>query len=71
MPRKPIIFLDKIYKTQSEFEAFVKKLLYKDIGICNDVKNSYPSHYITLIEILKRHPDFILKTQNMCKIKIH
>jgi 5-methylcytosine-specific restriction endonuclease McrA len=70
MPRKPIIFLDKIYKTQSEFEAFVKKLLYKDIGICNDVKNSYPSHYITLIEILKRHPDFILKTQNMCKIKI-
>ena len=27
-------------------------------------------HYIMLIEILKRHPDYIKKTQNMCKIKI-
>ena len=26
MPRKSIIFLDKTYKTQGEFEAFVKIL---------------------------------------------
>ena len=70
MPRKSITFLDKTYKTQSEFEAFVKNLIYNDIGICNDIKNIYPSHYITLIEILKRHPDFIKKTQNMYNIKI-
>lgn len=70
MPRKLIIFLDKTYKTQCEFEVFVKNLIYNDIGICNDIKNIYPSHYITLIEILKRHPDFISKTQNMCNITI-
>jgi hypothetical protein len=70
MPRKPVIFLGKTYKTPGEFELFVKKVIYDDIGICNDVKNKHPSHYITLIEILKRHPDFISKTLNMCNIKI-
>jgi len=70
MPRKPIIFLEKTYKTQGEFEAFVKNFIYNEIGICDNIKDIYPSHYITLIEILKRHPDFNCKTQNMCNIKI-
>jgi hypothetical protein len=70
MPRKPVIFLGKTYKTQSEFELFVKNLIYNDIGICDDIKNTYPSHYNTLIEILKRHPDFTSKTQNMFNLKI-
>ena len=70
MPRKPVLFLDKIYKTQGEFELFVKKIIYDDIGVCNDILNTHPSDYITLIEILKRHPDFISKTLNMCNIKI-
>jgi len=70
MVRKPIEFLGKIYKTQGEFEAFVKNTIYKDIGICSDIKNIYPSHYITLLEILKRHPNFISKTKNMSNVKI-
>ena len=70
MTRKHIIFFDTIYKTQAEFETFVKNLIYFEIGICNDVKNMHPSHFITLIEILKRHPNFIQKTQNMDNIKI-
>ena len=69
MPQKPVIFLGKTYKTQGEFELFVKKLIYNDIGICDDIKNIYPSHYNTLIEILKRHPDFTSKTQNMFNLK--
>lgn len=59
-----------IYKTQYEFKQFVKNLIYHDIGICSDVKNLYPLQYETLIEILKRHPNFISKTINMCNIKI-
>jgi len=70
MPRKPVIFLGKTYKTQSEFELFVKNLIYNDIGICDDIKNTYPYHYNNLIEILKRHPDFTSKTQNMFNLKI-
>lgn len=70
MPRNPVIFLDKTYKTQGEFEAFVKNLIYNEIGVCDDIENIHPSHYNTLIEILKRHPDYVKKTQNMCKIKI-
>jgi len=70
MPQKSVIFLGTIYKTQSEFELFVKNLIYNDIGICDDIKNTYPSHYNTLIEILKRHPDFTSKTQNIFNLKI-
>lgn len=70
MVRKLIEFLGKIYKTQGEFEAFVKNVIYNDIGICNDIKNIYPSHYITLLEILKRHPKYICKTKNMSNLKI-
>jgi 5-methylcytosine-specific restriction endonuclease McrA len=70
MPRKPVIFLEKTYKTQGEFDLFVRKLIYDDIGVCDDVKNLKPNHYNMLIEILKRHPDFISKTQNMCNLKI-
>jgi len=70
MPKNSIIFLEKTYKTQGEFEAFVKNIIYNVIGICNDIKNIYPSHYNILIEILKRHPDFFSKTQNMSNIKI-
>ena len=54
MPRKPVIFLGKTYKTQSEFELFVKKVIYDDIGICNNVKNRHPLHYIILYYISRR-----------------
>jgi len=67
---KPVIFLQKTYKTQSEFEQFVKNIIYNDIGECNDIKNTHPSHYDLLIEILKRHPSFTIKTQNMFNLKI-
>jgi len=70
MPKKTILFLGKTYKTQGEFETFIKKIIYNDIGLCNDVKNIHPSHYNTIIELLKRHPDFISKTKHMTNIKI-
>ena len=70
MPRKPVTFLNTEYKTQGEFEKYVKKIIYEDIGICNDIKNTYPDKYYILIKILERHPNFNSKTENMCNIKI-
>ena len=70
MPKKPVTFLNTEYKTQGEFEKYVKKIIYEDIGICNDVKNVYSDKYYILIKILERHPDFNSKTENMCNIKI-
>lgn len=70
MPRKPVTFLDKTYNTQSEFERYVKGIIYDDIGVCHDIKNEYPLQYGLLIKILERHPDFTSKTENMCNIKI-
>lgn len=70
MPRKPVVFLDKEYKTQGEFEKYVRKIIYDEIGICYDVKNTYPDKYNILIKILERHPNFNSKSENMCNIKI-
>ena len=70
MSRKPVIFLNIEYKTQLEFEKYVKKIIYEDIGICNDIKNTYPKEYYILIKILERHPEFKTKTKNMSNIKI-
>ena len=70
MPGKKIIFLEKTYNTQKEFENYVKNLIYKDIGICNDIKNRKPYLYNNLIELLKRHPEYISKSKDMINIKI-
>ena len=72
MPRKsrPINFLNKQYKTQGEFEKFVKQIIYDDIGICFDVKNKHPDKYNILIKILERHPEWNSKSLNIRTIKI-
>ena len=70
MPRKPVYFLNKTYPTQKKFEEFVRNFIYEEIGICYDIKNKYPDKYKILIEILKRHPEFNSKTENMRNIKI-
>tara|TARA_Y100000992_G_scaffold212732_1_gene146432 strand:- start:9504 stop:10193 length:690 start_codon:yes stop_codon:yes gene_type:complete len=70
MPQKPVNFLNKTYKTQKEFEKFVKQTIYKDIGICFDVKNRHPDKYNILIKILERHPEWNSKSLNMRTIKI-
>ena len=70
MPRKPVTFLNTEFKTQGDFEKYVKKIIYEDIGICNDIKNTYPDKYYILIKILERHPDYNSKAENMCNIKI-
>lgn len=70
MPRRPVTFLNEIFPTQTLFEKFVKKIIYIDIGTCNDIKNKYPEKYSILTEILKRHPDWPYKSENMCNMKI-
>jgi len=70
MTPKPVVFLDKKYKTQALFGEYVKNIIYKEIGICYDVKNTYPDKYNILIKILERHPNFNSKSENMCNVKI-
>jgi 5-methylcytosine-specific restriction endonuclease McrA len=70
MPRTPIIFQDKQYKSKAEFTQYIRNLIYNVIGISDNVKESHPSHYNILIELLKRHPRFESKTQDMCNLRI-
>ena len=57
-----------IYKTQKDFKAYARNLIYKDIGICENVLSH--NKYADLLGILKRHPDFEVKMKNMKLIKI-
>jgi hypothetical protein len=71
MPRKPVYFLDKLYPSTAALENYVRKIIYEDIGICNDIKNKFPDKHRILIKLLERHPDFHSKSENMCNIKIN
>ena len=51
---RSVTFLNTEYKTQEEFGKFVKKIIYEDIGICYDIKNTYPEEYSILIKILAK-----------------
>lgn len=64
-----IIFEDASFPSIKKFEEYVRDLIYTKIGLCNDVKNKY-LHYETLVNILKRHPDFDEKTKDMNTFKI-
>lgn len=70
MPPKPVEFMGKTFESQTKFKTYVKKIIYDEIGICNDIQNTNPDKYHILIKIIERHPDFESKTQNMCNLKI-
>ena len=70
MPRKPVDFMGKTYKSQTDFEKYVKHLIYEVIGPCDDIKTKHSDKYEILIKLLERHPEFELKTENMTNLKI-
>lgn len=70
MKRNPIVFRGHTYKTQTEFESYVRKLLYEKICSCNSIKNDKPQCYEEIIDLLKRHPAYDEKIKNMSDIKL-
>ena len=69
MPRKQVSFMDKTYRTKGEFKKFVTSIIY-GVGVCSDIKNTFPSEYEIILKILERHPEFADKTVNMKNLKI-
>lgn len=61
---------DNEFPTKVALEKFVRNIIYVEVGECSDVKNQYPEHYVTLIEVLKRHPNFDTKAKDLANIKI-
>jgi hypothetical protein len=70
MTRNPITFQGYTYKTQTEFESYIRKLLYEKIGSCNSIKNEKSQYYEEIIDLLKRHPTYDEKIKNMSDIKL-
>jgi hypothetical protein len=70
MTRKPIQLCGIYYPTQKEFGEFVKQLIYKTIGPCENIKATHPTHYQTILHVLRRHPRFDAKTVHMSYLKL-
>jgi hypothetical protein len=65
-----VVFRGEKYKSQAQFRKYVKDLIYNTIGLCQDVMNEHPKEHKILIELLKRHPKFDERSENMCNLKI-
>jgi hypothetical protein len=45
-----------IYKSKKDFKEYADKLIYKNIGVCENIKDN--SYYQELLDLLKRHPEY-------------
>ena len=70
MPRKKITLFGKTYKTQKDFEKYVKKIIYDVVGCCKDIRVAHPLQYNILLKILERHPEYDDKTKNIYTLQI-
>ena len=66
---EPIVFGDKIFKTQKQADIYVKELIY-NIGICDSLKTYDGLAYQKLCDVLKRHPNANSKLADMVDLKI-
>jgi hypothetical protein len=65
-----IIFNGIEFEKLGDFEKYVKILIYDKIGYCDSVKLEKNAFYDELNLLLKRHPEYITKTEKMIDFKI-
>jgi hypothetical protein len=56
------------YKSQSTFKEYANELIYKKIGLCENIKDHI--YYDELLDLLKRHPNYKTKTEYMVNLAI-
>ncbi len=61
--------MGNIFETQNKFKNYIQDFIYKDIKYCDDIKGKKPEQYNKLIELLKRHPEWKSKSNNMINIE--
>jgi hypothetical protein len=59
---------DIIYKSKKDFKEYANELIYKKIGICENIKDNI--YYDELLDLLKRHPNYKTKTEYMINLAI-
>tara|TARA_Y100000590_G_C15531696_1_gene943434 strand:- start:140 stop:820 length:681 start_codon:yes stop_codon:yes gene_type:complete len=63
-----VIHRDIIYKSKKDFKEYANELIYKKIGICENIKSNI--YYDELLDLLKRHPNYKTKTEYMINLAI-
>ena len=62
-------FMGNTFETQNKFKIYIQDFIYKEIGYCNNIKDKLPEKYNKLIELLKRHPEWKSKSNDMVNIE--
>ena len=65
-----ILFNNKFFKTKGTFKLYIKEIIYNHIGITSSIKNNYNNYFDEMIELFKRHPNYINKTKNLIDVEI-
>jgi hypothetical protein len=65
-----INFRGMLFNKQTDFEQYIKDLIYHKIGFCKSVKMLKPEFMDEIMDLLQRHPEFEEKIKDMNDIKI-
>lgn len=69
-PSKRITCNSMTFETQKKFREYVKELIYDRICQCDDVLHTKPDEYHELLCVLRRHPNYDVKTAKMRDLSI-
>jgi hypothetical protein len=65
---KKVIIGNKEFRSQKDAEQDIRNI-FNNIGICNSIKNE-TDKFSYIFELVKRHPDFIRKCNNLIDFKL-
>jgi len=65
-----VIFEEKVFDTKKEFDLYARKEIIGKIGLTNSVKKTGTHNFKTLNNLLKRHPEYNVKTSKMVDFEI-
>jgi len=65
-----VLFNNKCFNTKGTFKLYIKNIIYNHIGITSSIKDNYNNYFDEMIELFKRHPNYINKTKNLIDIEI-
>lgn len=68
-PRRPVTLGNHTFSTQKAALEYVRSLLHQ-IGYCNSVKESAPTLYTDLWDVLERHPSSTTKLHDVVDLRV-
>lgn len=70
MPRREKVeFNGELFASKKRFTEYIVSIIY-DIGECDNIKNYNQKYYDILLELIKRHPQYVDKSRDMINLRL-